>query len=397
MSDNNFIYPILIIIFSILIIYSIINSKIIEKFNNSVSPIINYDINENKSLLQLNALENTQFTIEMINGNWTSDVTIVSSNRVVSNLITINAVANYDSNNGTLIYNNNTYNITFLLNNNLNAVMLDSSGKETTTYLHIKFYNIFINEKNINPPFPKPEEFNSVVSVFSNDTLVNKFVSYKVYGTTVSEEVYRIIMTSNFYIERIPPLYDLKAYDKIIGNYEYHPNYLTASFGTTNSTILNTINNNYKGKIKFAIQRVFYSPTNENTEIITQKSPDIILDVVLNNQIPNNISVSSFRTDQVANNLDSFLKPKATILYFYKLITINSSYQYKNPDVTENNSVLKIKNNATTITMPNIVYNDLSSVEEVLTSSYIITYVNKYNSNLSDVTNIDFSDLYNLL
>ena len=47
--------------------------------------------------------------------------------------------------------------------------------------------------------------------------------------------------------------------------------------------------------------------------------------------------------------------------------------------------------------MSNIEYNDLSSIEQVITNTYMITYVNVYNSNLSDVTNINFSDLYNLL
>ena len=345
--SNNIIYPILIIIFSILIIYAIINTKNIEKFNNSVSPIVNYQLYKNESILKANASHNTQFTLDMINGNWTCDLTTVDSNYVASNLITINANASTDSNNGTLTYNNNTYNITFLLNQNLNAVLLDSStGQPTTQYLHIKFYNNFTDNKNINPPFQKPEEFNSVVSIYSNDVLINKFASYKVYGTTVGEEVYRIILSSNFYLERAPPVYDFKSYDKIIGQYQFPSNYLTLSFGVTNSNILNTINTKYKGNIKFEIQRVFYSPTNADTEIKTGKSPPIMLNVVSNNQIPNIITVSSFKNDQITNNLDSFFKPKATILYFYKSINTSATYQFTKPDINESRTVLKIKNNA---------------------------------------------------
>jgi hypothetical protein len=396
--SNNIIYPILIIIFSILIIYAIINTKNIEKFNNSVSPIVNYQLYKNESILKANASHNTQFTLEMINGNWTCDLTTVDSNYVASNLITINANASTDSNNGTLTYNNNTYNITFLLNQNLNAVLLDSStGQPTTQYLHIKFYNNFTDNKNINPPFQKPEEFNSVVSIYSNDVLINKFASYKVYGTTVGEEVYRIILSSNFYLERAPPVYDFKSYDKIIGQYQFPSNYLTLSFGVTNSNILNTINTKYKGNIKFEIQRVFYSPTNINTEIKTGKSSPIMLNVVSNNQIPNIITVSSFKNDQITNNLDSFFKPKATILYFYKSINTSATYQFTKPNINESNAVLKIKNNANAIAMSNIEYSDLSSIEQVITNTYMVTYVNVYNSNLSDVTNINFSDLYNLL
>jgi len=425
--SNKIIYPILIIIFSVLIIYGIINNKNNYKLNNNVekftsmsdgsmpfeqtpvsnngNQVINYFLDENKDILKSSAANNTLFTKEMINGKWTCDLTTVDTTYNVRNIITISAnnilnSSNYNTNNfGSILYNNQNYRINFLLNENLTAVMLNSSGVPTSQNLHIKFYNNFSNEgqENINPPFYKPEEFNSVVSIYSNNALINKFASYKIYNEKVGDELYRIITSGNFYIKQAPPIYDFKAYNIIIDKYQLPSNYLIINFGITNTSVLNTINTKYEGTIKFCIQRVFYSPTDDNTEIITNKSQEISLSVVSGSQIARTISVCSFQNDKITNNLDSFFRPKATILYFYKYINSDTSYKFADSDITRPNTSLNIQNNAFSMTAPNIVFNNLGSVEKIITNNYKITLIGKYNSNLNDPTLINFSNLYNLL
>ena len=427
--SNKIIYPILIIIFSALIIYGIINNRNnfilnnnVEKFTNLVptgatpvpsdtknNQVVNYFLNESKDILKSSAANNTLFTTEMINGNWTCNTTTVDSNyNITGSQIKISAnkplsSTNYNNttnNYGTVIYNDQTFTINFLLNENLIAVLLNNAGIPTSVTLHIKFYNNFSKEgqKEINPPFYKPSEFNSVVSLYINNALIIKFASYKIYSNTVGDELYRIITTQDYYLEKAAPVYDYAAYDVIIGKYQLPSNYLTLSFGTTNANVLNTINTKYFGNIKFCIQRVFYSPTNDNTEIITNKSEEILLNAVSNNQIPNNITICPFQSDKTTNGLQSFFRPKATILYFYKFINATTAYDFANPNnFNVPNTSLNIKNNAFNITAPNILFNDLGSVEKVVTNNYTITLVNRYNSNLTDPTNIKFSDLYNLL
>jgi hypothetical protein len=142
-----------------------------------------------------------------------------------------------------------------------------------------------------------------------------------------------------------------------------------------------------------AIQRVFKSPTGGS--IITKVSNRIELPAISNNQIPTNITVCSFQSDQAANNLNSFFIPQSTILYFYKYQNMNVTYNYANGNIYKPNSVLNLKNSANNMTESTIQYNDLSSVEQIDTYSYIITLVGTYSSNLSDPTVIDFSDIVN--
>lgn len=421
--SNKIIYPILIIIFSVLIIYGIINNKNNYKLNNNVekfvnmpsgstlvpnegNSVLNQFLDKNKDTLKSSAANNTLFTTEMINGQWTCDLTTVDTTYNVTNVIIVSvndalSSTNYNNGNnyGSILYNNQNYRINFLLNENLTAVMLNSAGNPTSQNLHIKFYNNFNKEgqENINPPFYKSEEFNSVVSIYSNNALINKFASYKIYNGKVGDELYRIITSGNFYIKQAPPIYDFKAYNIIIDKYKLPSNYLTINFGITNSAVLNTINTKYKGTIKFCIQRVFYSPTDNNTEIITSKSQEISLSVVLNSKIATTISVCSFQNDKTTNNLDSFFRPKSTILYFYKYINSDTSYRFADTNITKPNTSLNIQNNAFNMTAPNIVFNNLGSVEKVITNNYRIFLVGKYNSNLNDKTIINFSNLYNLL
>jgi hypothetical protein len=180
-------------------------------------------------------------------------------------------------------------------------------------------------------------------------------------------------------------------------NYKFTNNYLTVTFGSTNATILNILSTRYQEGLKFCIQRVFYSPSNNNTEIITSNSQDITLNVISGGRIPTSIRICPFSDDKIHNNLDAFFRPKATILYFYKYVASDTSYKFASPDITKQNSVLNIGNNASSITENTIVFNNLLSAQKGIQRNYTITYINRYNSNLNDPTIINFSNLYNLL
>jgi hypothetical protein len=396
--SSKIIYPILIIIFSILIIFALFKNRNIEQFKN-----LQLDINIEKiknGFINNNAL---------MNGNWTCDFTTVDSNYKASNFLVITLIDLLEipsiTNNyskitsipktyGTIIYNGFTYNINFLLNDNLTAIKLLSNGESSNDMLYIKFYY----KKQINEILYNPEDFNSIVSIFSGKILTTKFASYKVKNDIVGGELYRIIKSKDIYIDQPPPLYDYIAYDTIINNYKITSNYIYAKFGEVNTNILNIINSKYNGNIYFCIQRVFHTPTDPNKEIITKVTQKININVVENNKIPLSLNIVSFDNDRITNKLNNLFEPKATLLYFYKINNINATYSYNLPTpIIQPQNVLNLRNNAKSMVESKISYVDLTSVQQILNNNYIITLIGKYPGNLYNETVINFSDLYNYL
>ena len=116
------IFPILIILFSILIIYAILqyqqNNKLnhyFESFTNDISDRFNQSI-----------ATNTMYSYEVFNGDWTSTNTIVDKQSYIAqHFVTIeithkNTESPYQSNNGILTYLGNTYTIIFFEKYNCN-------------------------------------------------------------------------------------------------------------------------------------------------------------------------------------------------------------------------------------------------------------------------------------
>jgi hypothetical protein len=456
--SNKVIYPILIIIFSVLIIYAIINnrnnSKLnsnIEKFDNTdpynVSPIVNYYLSDSQNRLKSDAGNNTIFTSQLINGKWTSDLSTVDANNVVSNflIITLNSdlrLNQYNDTYGTIDYQTTnpptpdttiTYNINFLLNGNLTAIGKDDQSKT----LHIKFYNNFTTDGNIqiNPPYPKLQEFNSVVSLYTNNILDKKFASYKIYDDStnkVYDELYRIILNKKFNINNPPPMYDYTVYNKITekNGYTYtfpplnsiltlSPNNSSTALTAAQQTKLNYytgkmgVNSDNTPRIYCAIQRIFYSPTSDTKQIQTKISSSIELNNIVRNVngqrfVPNKINIISFSADKSSNQVSSFFRPYGTNIYFYKYTSQTVSYDYSNNSYNSVNNISAFnlnpdKNNAKTITQPNINYKNLSpsNLKKTVTNNYTLTYCYTVqvptNSTITDVTSLDFSVLLNAL
>ena len=403
------IYPILIIIFSILIIFAIINNKNNNKLNIGVENFINSYLEKHKKDLISNIETNTENTKNIANGNWTYYGTSVDSNKNVSNLININIIdiTNNNNNNdnyGTVIIGNDTYNINMILNQNLTAILSNNSSKS----IHIRFYNIYGIESNINlnNKFSNSETYQSEISMFNNDKLINKFISYKVFNNYANDELFRIIKENNYYINKPPPLYDFIPYNVITGgSYKFPPNFISFGNEKTNidPTTVNTIKNKYFGQIQFSIIRVFYSPY--GNEIRTQSSNPLLLNIstLQNNQLPTQLKIVPFSEDQRFNNLNSFFKPKATLLYFYKAIKIDTTYSYADPNyqnVTTQDSTLNLNNENRSLNnqyQPTIQYNNLATIKKVNNNIFEKRYFDIKDSNLNDYTIFEFSRNLNKL
>lgn len=389
--SNKIIYPILIILFTILIIYSIISTK----FNNK----LNYNIEKFKNnYLENNASNNNNFMKDLANGSWTTLNSTVDANYNVHNLMNINivnvigSVKNInDKKIGSILFLGSLFDITFAVDDNLIAV----SNNFDILNLHIKFGDVKKKDSDI---FYKTETEEAIVSIYFGNLLILRYASYKIYNDKAGAEVYRIIKSGDFFVEQPPPIYDYKAYNTLIGNYLFPTNYIKFNFGTTNTNIQSIINDKYFGKLQFSIQRVFSSPT--GNDIITKNSPPVLLSALSNGQIPTTITIAPFVQDKNANALISFFKPKATIVYFYKLIDINISYAYGDNNLKNvPNNVFNLQNNATTLFEPIVSYNNLSTVEQINTNKYQMTLLlpTPAISNLSDPTIINFSEIYSLL
>lgn len=408
--SNKFIYPILIIIFSILIIYFILINIKNKKLNNNIEKFVSD--NSMSSLLIDNMASNTQFTKELVSGSWLSMDSTVNNDMTVNNLFYIYPNGFYDDCNytdhiGAIIQgiDNNSYEycayeynpvyyITFILNENIVAI----PGRNTSYNLHIKFYNNFNDKdlKGLKTPYSKFDNIVAVISVFSGSTLLHKYVSYKIFNNKVDDELSSIIKSRDIFLNDPPPDYDFKTYNVLVGKYNYPTNYMSITFGTTNSSILNIINTKYFGTIQFSIQRVYSSPT--NNEIITRSSPAVSLSVIQANNIPTSIIVLPFKDDQTTNNLEHLFQPKATILYFYKLTSVDTQFNYANPNlITTPSSVFQLQNNANNMYSTSVTYNNLNTVQQINNNIYEMTLVQRTNSTLLESTTFDFSLLYNLL
>jgi len=396
MSQNIFL-PIFIIIISFLVIYGIINNRNVDSLNKNIENFIS-NVEKNKYLLE-NIDNFPLVTSSFANGKWTTPWIYCNTNCDCSDYMNINIKENSQLvgiKKGHVYGQRNretdTYNIIYILNKNMVGVDPNNKNKN----VHLLFNNIYTNK---NPS----DKYNSVkyciVTQLLNNNILYKWQSFWYDKICQGDFLYNIIQNSTLTLISNDPgeVYDLSTYNKIVGDYKYPSNYLKVDYGISNQDILNKINTNYTNGIKFAIQRVFKSPT--GSEIITKLSNPILIKGTKNGTIPNNIIISSFEKDKDVNNLKNFFAPLKTIVYFYKLQDTQVSYNYADENlVTVPSSSFSLNNNATNMYQQNVQYNNLNTVEQLNNSQYKILLIGKYHaSNLNKSLKIPFRQLYNIL
>jgi len=132
-------------------------------------------------------------------------------------------------------------------------------------------------------------------------------------------------------------------------------------------------------------------------------SPPLFLDNITKNvngimYVCYDLQIVPFKEDKLLNNLEDFFLPKATILYFYKLVEQKISYDFSNKSLMNiPNSSANLRNNAEKMFKQEIEFNDVNSVEKVFNNKYKIVQVSMVKSDLNNYTTINLDNLFRLL
>jgi len=412
---NKIVYPFLIIIFSILFIFGLLRIRKNNILENNLEKYINYASNFNSKFTEhfiddsINDSVTSDYIKQVLNGNWTILNSVCDSSGKISELmnIQINSLSTNEfsmtdstndsnsSNLGIIKTDDAEYDIKYASISNLTAKAINNKSLS----LSIVFNDEIGNDVTSDNPLNNPNTFNGVMSIYTDSTLIYKFSIYKVNDDKMAPpDLCRIIQSKNILIDQPPPVYDFKTYNTILNDYKFVKNYLSIVNWTINTDILNVIQKKYSGQIQFAIQRVFYSPASQNSEIISYLSEPIILNCIDGNQIPNTLTVSPFESDKNINELDSFFTPKATKLYFFKFKNTDITYGYKDENLMQNPSTTMSFTNGANVIMKNTIkFNNLNTVELINTNNYEVTYISRSNSNYESSTIFNFADIYPLL
>jgi hypothetical protein len=407
---NSIIIPVLIIIICFIIVYGILSYKYNKKIINTIESFsTNLEIN-NINKFKSSLTNNIEIISEIANGTWTTDKTTTDINyNANGKIMEIQVNPNTINNLGEIIFKvDNKFvgksKITSVLNGSISSSgYYDENDKNDPSFnLFIQFIGLtdeLTKENIIKEVYYTNTTQMIVVSHFNNNVLMEKFASYKIYNNKLDSSIYGLILSKSFYINNPPAIYDYETYNKIINSYIFPSNnFVSFRFSNNrNPTILNIINNKYLGKITFAIQRLYNSPT--GNRIRTNLSNPITIQAINNGNIPDTIRIKPFNEDIRTNNLTSFFRPLGTIVYFYKFqekTDIKYGYQNNNPIIV-NSSVMNFNNNGQSMFNPSIKYNDLNTVYQDNTFKYTIHLLANVSSDKDNDTTINFSRLSNLL
>ena len=212
--SNKFIYPILIIIFSVLIIYAILNGRNNQRLNNNIEKFINSPpvLDGESQDLSFNIQNNTNITLKFANGNWTTPYTNFNKFPIYRCGYENEwaCCCNYESSDQSTCYNptaywctdymtititdtmekspnsasygtifnpngrRDIYNITYILNETITGVLQNNSNN----HIQIKFLNRYNGETYGNLTNAR-DTFTSVVTIFAGDSIILKYESFK--------------------------------------------------------------------------------------------------------------------------------------------------------------------------------------------------------------------------
>jgi hypothetical protein len=358
----------------------------------------------------INIASNIDYAVEFAKGDWTSLSSTVNSDGLVSELMHIQIDRTEKDPNhsyGTITLPANdllktSSPTTFSIVDLMQTIIQGRDVNNPDCFIALYFLNRFSTDQN-NPfdlPYYVGDEPRCVVSYYQYDKLVKRYISYKLKNKLAGAQLSRIIYSKEMQLYDPKPIFDMKIYSLIIGDYRFSSSYVEFVYDSNPPTLdtkaRDKLSFNYGNRLMFSIQRSFYSPTG-NT-ISTRVSPSIMLTLNLEKP-PSKLKVVSLQQDMAVNQVDLLYQPKSTIIYFFKYTKSDDSYSYYNKEaITISKNEMHLKNNSDSMFKDSISFPSIKSVLRNVSSSYVLlplrtVFIQKINQEIF----IPFSDIVNLL
>lgn len=367
---NKFIIPFLIIIFSLLIIYYILDKRnkeyFIEKFipiiknnilnneiygpkndklddmmNSALDDTRNYarsdarndarsdarsdarndseDISEHFKVTPLlkKKLENSPnnelpYIIYSLKGEWTNNKSIVDGNMIYNT--TIIDISNENKATVTFKFQNNKDNIYNIIEIKDNSIICESSDKRYILYVRL------LNDKNDSKVYKNTlVQYNGQKCLYSFHYIKSSkpfltYISYQILQQPVDANLLNIIRAKDWNISFIKEPYDFKTYSIIVGKYKFPKKIMKIKNSTKkidDKKNFKLIKEKYPDGITFYIKRVYKSPNGKNKEIKTHISKPFKLVIKNEDDIPEMIKIISFEADKKLNSSKKYVFNKA--------------------------------------------------------------------------------------
>ena len=399
--DN--IIPLLIVILCILGIYFIIFKKKKDNYSEFFENFDNQNSDTSTTTIS-NYENNVPFTINYANGYWTTNNSEFDSNNTLTKLIQISITGDSSTNFSGKIINEDGFEYDNIIAiSNLNIIANNKSNPDKS--ISIIFKNIFKQSEDIDPDLIKIPQCTFYFN--ENNILVNKFDSYRIDNpSNVGGKLSRIISSKHIYDYDVKPQYNFNLYNKIINNWIFGPDLVTAK-SYTNSSSLTTIDKNlllnkYSNKLYISIRRSFISPNPDNNGqyIKTKISKPYVINIMSGTSYLNDIIIKNLNYDLQNNNVDinDMFRYKSCEIYLYKWKdNLGSNYTFDNDYMLNKNKIITTGGTSklnlfstTNVDVPDVlqsVLNNNNDYELILINTQ--TYLDS--SSMEDISKLDIT------
>jgi hypothetical protein len=427
---NKFIIPILVIIFSLLVIYYILDKKnkkyFIEKFipliiknSNYQKIIINSednienDINDddddnddddnnnykyskkilNESfvskpvstptpLVKNSPNNELSYIIYSLKGTWTNNYSVVNNNRIY-NTTTVdisdekNPIVKFKFKNKK----DKTYKVTGVKDN---SIICKSNDDSNILYIRL------LNDKEDNKIYKNTlVQYNGQKCLFSfyyptSNKPFSRYISYQILKQPVDSNLLNIVKGKDWIVDFVKEPYDFKTYNIIVGKYKFPKKIMEIKYNKKNNdknkNMFKVIKEKYPKGITLYIKRVYVSPNGKNKEIKTHISKPFKILIKDEDKIPEMIKIISFNADKKMNSKGKYIfnkankfVPKCTYVYIEQFYHMSDEFK-KIPVKNVNKREFVLNKNAKNIFKDNIEFINLNKIVKNLTYNYKMKY-----------------------
>jgi len=371
---NKFIIPLLVIIFSLLVIYYILDKRnkkyFIEKFmpiiikNSTDQTIIinsednienqeeeyedydedndeddyntddddntdddNNDYDENFSkkninenfvagpLVQNSPNNELPYIIYSLKGTWTNNNSIVQNNKIY-NTTTVNIsdeknpIVKFKFKNKKI--KTKIYQVTGVKDNSIIC-----KSKDNSNILYIRLLN---DKEDVKIYKNTLVQYNGQKCLFSfyyptSNKPFSRYISYQILKQPVDSNLLNIVRGKDWIVDFVKEPYDFKTYNIIVGNYKFPKKIMKITYNkknnNNNKNMFKVIKEKYPKGITLYLKRIYVSPNGKNKEIKTHISKPFKILIKSEDKIPEMIKIIDFNADKKINSKGKYIFNKS--------------------------------------------------------------------------------------